>query len=152
MAHINTTPIFSSTHHPSIHAEDSTREYQNLTAVSTTPYPQSLSHLNFKSMGFTKGVFLHYNFNSMGFTRELAFSAPWRTSTIFSANSKVVPGPRLVISFPSCTTRSSEYLYPAETQSKQCCHGDNFAVRLGSKQFNTVEYKYTQAKSWNYCS
>lgn len=56
-----------------------------------------------------------HSFRSMGGTRELAFSAPSRTSTIFKANSKHVPGPLLVISLPSCTTRSSEYWYPAKT-------------------------------------
>lgn len=52
----------------------------------------------------------HYNFSNMGWTSESAFSLPSRVSTIFSANSKVVPGPLLVISLPSVTTRSSLYL------------------------------------------
>lgn len=52
----------------------------------------------------------HYSFSNMGFTSESAFSLPSRVSTIFSANSKVVPGPLLVISLPSVTTRSSLYL------------------------------------------
>lgn len=50
----------------------------------------------------------------MGPIRELALSFPTKWSTIARANSKAVPGPRLVISCSATTTRFSRYLYSPE--------------------------------------
>lgn len=74
--------------------------------------PNDLCVNTCKSVGFTAPRRSHtlHNFRSIGCTRESLFSLPCNVSTNARANSKVVPGPRLVTSFPSATTRSSLYL------------------------------------------
>ncbi len=52
--------------------------------------------------------------SNMGGMSAARFSAPCSFSTMASANSNVVPGPRDVITWTSTLTRSSVYWYPAK--------------------------------------
>jgi len=54
---------------------------------------------------------------TMGPATAAAFAAPQSSWTRASENSSAVPGPRLVISRPSFTTRSSRYFSPANSRS-----------------------------------